>query len=258
MFAESDVKARIAQQFSKAASRYDELARVQWQIAQSALLMHTNTGGIVMDLGCGTGRASSQLAKTADQVLGLDIAGGMVELARQRCPLQNTHFTVADAEYLPLGEACIDSVFSSMALQWCQPLDKVLSELFRVMKTGGRGTLAIMVQGSLTELNQSWQVLGESAHINTFESLNTMCTAAISAGFICNPLQQRFTSWHKDVFDVLHSIKDIGAGVLLEQNASHLSRKQLRQLDKIYAEKHAQHKGLPLSYEVGFLRLEKQ
>lgn len=257
MYADSEFKARLARQFSKAACRYEELAKVQWQIARYGLEMHTNCDGVVLDLGCGTGRISAQLASEANRVLGVDIARGMIELARYRYPLANTEFAVADAENLPFADSCIDSVFSSMALQWCRPLDKVLKELFRVMKPDACGTLAIMAQGSLTELNQSWQKLGKSAHINTFDSLTTMHQSAQRAGFQCSASQQRFTSWHHDIFDVLHSIKDIGAGVLVDQNRRALSRPQLQQLHCCYSEGFAQAEGLPLSYDVVFLKIQK-
>jgi malonyl-CoA O-methyltransferase len=257
MYADSEFKARIARQFSRAACCYEELAKVQSQIAHYGLKMHTNCDGVVLDLGCGTGRISAQLATGANKVLGVDIARGMIELARHRYPLANTEFIVADAENLPLAGSCVDGVFSSMALQWCRPLDKVLKELFRVMKPKACGTLAIMAQGSLTELNQSWQRLGQSAHINRFDSLTTMKQSAQSAGFKCSASQQRFVSWHQNIFDVLHSIKDIGAGVLLEQGRRTLYKKQLQQLEAHYYHSFAQAQGLPLSYQVCFLQLQK-
>nr|WP_257721086.1 methyltransferase domain-containing protein [Lacimicrobium alkaliphilum] len=210
-----------------------------------------------MDLGCGTGRISALLAASARQVLGVDIAGGMIDVARQRYCMANTTFQVADAENLPFADSSIDGVFSSMALQWCRPLDKVLAELFRVMKPGAGGTLAIMAQGSLKELNLSWQRLGECAHINTFEPQATMYQAACRAGFRCSATQQRFISWHKDIFAVLHSIKDIGASVLINSGGRTLSRRQLQQLQACYSDSFAQPEGLPLSYEVVFLRIQK-
>ncbi|WP_156413665.1 hypothetical protein [Lacimicrobium alkaliphilum] len=45
MYAETDIKTRIARQFSKAACHYEELAKVQWQIAQYGLELHTNCDG---------------------------------------------------------------------------------------------------------------------------------------------------------------------------------------------------------------------
>lgn len=257
MYCESDIKARIARQFSKAAQHYDKLAKVQWQVASAALQLHTNCDGIVLDLGCGTGKVSAKLAENATQVLGLDIARGMIDQARQCHPMSNCHFYVADAERLPLASDVIDSVFSSMALQWCRPLDRVLTELFRVMKPGATGTLAIMAQGSLSELNQSWKKLDKCAHVNTFETATAMHQAARRAGFTCSVSQRCFTSWHKDILEVLHSIKDIGASVLMDGQGSVLTRKQLRQLDTCYNELHGQRKGLPLNYEIVFLRLHK-
>ncbi|WP_088328638.1 methyltransferase domain-containing protein [Lacimicrobium sp. SS2-24] len=258
MYNEAELKQRIARQFSKAAEDYDHVAGIQRDIASHAMSLFSPAKKWVMDLGCGTGRISAQLAQQATRVIGVDIAAGMVNVARQRYPFNNLHFEVADAENLPLADSTIDGVFSSMALQWCQPLEKVMQELYRVMKPGARGVLAIMAKGSLAELNQSWLQLAEPAHVNSFEDSHSMCTAAIAAGFDAGVTEKCFTSWHTDIFAVLHSIKDVGAGVLVNHPKQRLSRKQLQRLQACYSEHFAQDKGLPLSYQVTFLEIQKQ
>ena len=43
----------------------------------------------------------------------------------------------ADAQRLPLRSASVDLVFSSLMLQWCQPLDAAFAEVRRVLKPSG-------------------------------------------------------------------------------------------------------------------------
>ncbi|TMO90520.1 malonyl-[acyl-carrier protein] O-methyltransferase BioC, partial [Pseudoalteromonas sp. S3260] len=81
----------------------------------------------VLDLGCGPGHWTLELAQRYSGAccMGLDLSLEMLrEAARQTSELasgspERPHWLRADAERLPLADASLDLVFSSLAVQWC-------------------------------------------------------------------------------------------------------------------------------------------
>lgn len=248
-------KLKIAGQFSKAAPRYDKVAQVQWQIALDALTKMPSVKGTLLDVGAGTGRVTVRLQDKAERVVALDIAEGMAQFAKKAHGLSAL---VADAEHLPLQDNSIDGVFSCMALQWCRPLHKVLAELHRVMRDKARALLVLMVDGSMAELHHSWRTLGLAPRTNQFETLTEVSRMAQAQGFMVRSERKIYQTWHANVLEALHSIKDVGASVVLDDAGSGLTRAQLGALDTTYA-RHYQnaHGAVPLSYHIGFLELTK-
>ncbi|GGO69792.1 methyltransferase domain-containing protein [Bowmanella pacifica] len=256
MLAECHTKQRIAQRFSQAAKRYDQLADVQLQIGLEAIQRMPASSGLVLDIGCGTGRISRLLADKCQRLLALDLAEGMTRFAAQAHG-NSADFMVADAEHLPLTDDCLHGVFSSMVLQWCQPLDRVFSELARVLKPGAKGLLAIMVEGSLKELHQGWLALGQPTSANAFCSVQDIYTSALRAGLHCQVEDKAYQTWHNSLSEVLHSMKDIGAGVALSNQPSGLNRHTLGKLEAYYQKAYAKSGRLPISYQVAFVEIQK-
>lgn len=88
----------------------------------------------ILDLGCGDGQLSAQLAGTGAVVTGVDSSQDMVEAARGR-GIRADH---ASAERLPYEDARFDAVFSNAALHWVRDHDAMLGQVSRVLRPGGR------------------------------------------------------------------------------------------------------------------------
>lgn len=88
----------------------------------------------VLDLACGSGPVSREVAQEGRTVIGLDISTEELALARQRGP---GPWVCGDARKLPFPDESVDAVTSSVGLVVVQPLDDVVSEIRRVLKPGG-------------------------------------------------------------------------------------------------------------------------
>lgn len=248
-------KMRVARQFSRAADKYDAAAHVQSDVAFDAQQRLPRTVGTLLDIGCGTGRVTQVLAQRANRTIGLDIAQGMLSYAAQRYP--GICWLAGDAEALPLQSNSVDCVFSSMALQWCEEPGRVLQELQRVLRPGGKMVLAVMVENSLHELSHCWQQLDSAPHVNRFLPTRDWQYAAQKLGLSIEVQEQPYVTYHASVRELLGSIKDIGASVVNQtHNRAGLTKRTLQRFYQIYADTFANEQGFPLTYQIAFLTLE--
>ncbi|WJG08055.1 methyltransferase domain-containing protein [Aliiglaciecola sp. LCG003] len=253
------LKQRLARQFGQAAKVYNDIAQVQLDIGFDGLQMLPQSGDSALDIGCGTGRLTRQLAHRFNKVFGIDLASGMIEVAKNDMgKTDNVQFSVADAEQLPFESGQFDCVFSSMALQWCIPIEASLGQVFSVLKPGGKAVLTILNDGSLNELKASWAQVDSIPRVNQFLSHAQIVKGARSAGFVVEDAQKTYVTWHANTRAVLNSVKKIGAGVLSDTgNKASLTRTTLAKLASAYESQYAINKHLPLTYQVSFLLLEK-
>ncbi len=99
-------------------------------------------GRRTLDVGCGEGRLSRDLAALGHRVEGIDASETMVELARERDPA--IPVCCADAAALPFPDGHADLVVHFMSLQDIDDLEGAIREAFRVLSPGGRLVFAIV------------------------------------------------------------------------------------------------------------------
>jgi len=115
-------------------------------------------GERVLDIGCGCG-VDAMIAATmigpTGQVVGIDMSFEMLQRARNslnQTHLSNVSFQELSAEELPVPNQHFDVVISSGAFNLIPDKVKALTEVYRVMKPGGRLMVADQVlKGSLPE-----------------------------------------------------------------------------------------------------------
>lgn len=89
---------------------------------------------LVVDLGCGSGAMSRELARDDRTVVGVDLSPEQLALAAQRSP---GPWVCGDALRLPLRTASVDAVVSSMGVAVVRPLPALFAEVGRVLQPGG-------------------------------------------------------------------------------------------------------------------------
>ena len=97
--------------------------------------LDTQAGERVLDLGCGTGQLSAQIAAAGAEVVGIDLSAEMIEAAREEFP--GLSFVVGDARDFSFAEP-FDAVFSNAALHWVKPPEEALACIAACLGQGGR------------------------------------------------------------------------------------------------------------------------
>jgi trans-aconitate methyltransferase len=115
---------------------YDESFGVITRLGTGVVdLLAPRPGEQILDLGCGTGHLTAQIADAGAEVIGIDAAEAMIARAREAYP--HLRFRVARGEDFAL-ETPMDAVFSSAALHWMSPAQAVAASVLRALKPGGR------------------------------------------------------------------------------------------------------------------------
>jgi SAM-dependent methyltransferase len=129
------------------AGRYDDISRsIADAIEHAAERLQPKPGERILDLATGTGWGSRILAQRfpGAKITGADIAELMLDHARAAAKQQglNIEYQHADAENLPFADATFDGVISTFGVMFVGKPEAAAAELARVIKPGGRLTLA--------------------------------------------------------------------------------------------------------------------
>lgn len=121
----------------------------------------------ILDLGCGTGHLTAQIAESGAQVIGVDHSAEMVAAARRAYP--NLKFEIADARSLPYREE-FDAVFSNAALHWIHEPESALQSISRALRPGGRFVAEFGGKGNIRAMAEAFdRVLAELGVANAGE-----------------------------------------------------------------------------------------
>jgi trans-aconitate methyltransferase len=139
---------------------YDESFGIITQLGAGVVeLLAPRPSERIVDLGCGTGGLTAQIAAAGADVVGLDASEAMIARARELYP--QLRFEVARGEDFALKDP-VDAVFSSAALHWMSPPQEVAASVARALKPGGRFVAEMGGKGNIATITGAiYQTLAE-------------------------------------------------------------------------------------------------
>ncbi len=143
------------------AGLYDEKHSFVWKMAVGLVeLLEPKPGEHILDIGCGTGHLTAQIAASGAIVRGIDRSAEMVRQAREKFP--ELRFDVMDAREIALDES-FDAVFSNATLHWIKEPERVIRGISRTLRPSGRFVAEFggkgNVAGFMEAAEKSWRVV---------------------------------------------------------------------------------------------------
>lgn len=121
-----------------------------WKYGEALLpLLAPRPGERILDLGCGTGHLTAEIAAAGAETLGIDSSPDMIGQARQNYP--KLKFQLADAQTFE-SDQTFDAVFSNAALHWIPEAGKVVESVHRALKPGGRFVAEFGGKGNIAKV----------------------------------------------------------------------------------------------------------
>jgi trans-aconitate 2-methyltransferase len=137
------------------AGLYDERHAFVWKHGASLVeLLAPQPGERILDLGCGTGHLTAQIAEAGARVVGLDASEEMLAQARTAYP--HLEFRTGDARDFTV-EAPFAAVFSNATLHWVRPAEAAVRRIRAALEPGGRFVAEFGGRGNVERIGRAVQ-----------------------------------------------------------------------------------------------------
>ncbi|GAX91317.1 malonyl-ACP O-methyltransferase BioC [Effusibacillus lacus] len=271
-------KRLLQKRFSQNAKTYDQYANVQKTMAGKlmdlALRAFPATGFHpprefrILEIGCGTGFLTSQLLRHFPNasITAVDLAPGMIEIAKQRIAGESVDFRVGDIEEMDL-DGTYDLIISNATFQWFNQLPLTVKRLFDVL--GQQGVLLFSTFGPRTfeELHASFELAqqrfglpdqerpGQSFYSSS-ELKKRVADALDPSDYQIEHSESLEVERFHSVRDFLTSVKKIGAS---NSNAGpHCQRPGvMKAMIAIYDRQYREEDTIPATYHAIFIKIGK-
>jgi malonyl-CoA O-methyltransferase len=211
-------KARVRRLASRAARRYDAAAWLPRQVA-GALMEHLLPVRMlpkrILDVGAGTGICARLLSDQyrSARVISVDCATAALRVARAHAPrwFSKHAYACGDAESLPVVDASIDLLVSSLMLPSYPSTDAVLAEFHRVLRPGGLLMFSSLGPDTLRELRDAWMAVDRHVHVHAFVDMHDLGDALLRAGLRDVVMDtERVTGRYRDLAALTTELRQLG------------------------------------------------
>ena len=249
---------RVKAAFGKAATSYNEAAVVQSEILVRLLeklkVLQLSTAKTVLDMGSGTGLASSMLRELYgnESYHALDLALPMLAWAKNEGEATSQYAVCGDIEALPYGDDSFDIIFSASTLQWSNDIGIAFHESYRTLKQDGLFLFSTFGPETLKELRQCFANVDNDPHVSSFIDIQLLGDGLLATGFDSPVMESEIiTVEYSDPMQLLLDLKATGATNHIEQRARGLMSKQhLNDVISMYKKFVLPNGKYPASYEV--------
>ncbi|PYJ30786.1 MAG: hypothetical protein DMF24_09380 [Verrucomicrobia bacterium] len=110
--------------------------KLRWARRVKMLSRHLRPGMSVLELGCGTGYFTRELARSGADVVAIDVSPDLLEIAKANSSAPNVRYEIQNAYALTYPDGVFDSVVGSSVLHHLE-IEEAVREIYRVLKPGG-------------------------------------------------------------------------------------------------------------------------
>jgi trans-aconitate methyltransferase len=144
------------------AARYQDQHSFVWRFGASLVeTLNPQPGERILDVGCGTGQLTAEIARSGATVVGLDSSAEMLAEARKNYP--DLTFVEGDAASFGFPET-FDAVFSNAVLHWVKDADGAANSIAQALRPGGRFVAEFGGKGNIAAVQTALRaVLGPVA-----------------------------------------------------------------------------------------------
>lgn len=208
---------QIRHAFSRAAASYEAHAVLQAEVGRrlrEQLDERDFSPQRVLDVGCGPGIGASALRERwpQAQIIALDLALPMLQLAARRDEAASPSCVAGDAQALPLAATSVDLVHANLCLQWCDDPGLALAEFRRVLRPEGVLLFSTFGPDTLHELRSAFAAVDAQPHVSRFIDMHDIGDGLLASGFR-DPVMERedFVLTYGDLRSLMRELRAIGA-----------------------------------------------
>ena len=230
--------ALVAQRFSEAADTYDAWAQPHSMIARAMCPLLPSHATSVLDIGCGTGIMTQFLQEKYAKatIIGIDPAEGMVKVCQKkwRGDQRASFLVTAVEQYEPAQQ--FEVIVASSCFHWVNDKRGALERIRQWLVPGGHFAIAVMVEGAMPELCQSFTVatgkeMGGIPMATAHEYIQLLMESGLTVKHLSTETLKMSVP---DPAYVINSLRGIGAAPDGLGDGSRISESQLKTLVDYY------------------------
>lgn len=132
------------------ANLYDGKLSVVTKYGEDVLTwLKPSEGERILDVGCGTGALTAEIAKSGAEAIGYDASPEMIDKAREQYP--GVNYEVVNCESFRV-ETPFDAAFSNAALHWMRDANGAAHSVAQALKRGGRFVAQFGGKGNVAQV----------------------------------------------------------------------------------------------------------
>jgi trans-aconitate methyltransferase len=192
------------------ANLYDAKHAFVWKHGSDVVsLLAPQPGERILDLGCGTGHLTTQIAESGAHILGVDRSPEMIAAAQKSYP--NLKFMIADATALPFHSE-FDAVFSNATLHWIHEPERAIRSVWNALHPGGRFVAEFGGKGNIGRMQRAFDQVLEDLHLSRPGEINPWYYPSVSE-YATLLEQNKFEVRFMTLFDRPTALADGEAGM---------------------------------------------
>jgi ubiquinone/menaquinone biosynthesis C-methylase UbiE len=128
--------------FEKVAKKWDKMREAFFteKVREKAIaIANVRPGKLAADIGAGTGFMTEELIEKGLKIIAIDQSEAMLEEMKKKfASINGIDYRIGKAENLPVLNEFVDYVFANMLLHHVNSPPKVIKEMVRILKPGGK------------------------------------------------------------------------------------------------------------------------